>query len=137
MRQLGFLTVVAALGLALVVSCSSFGGASGCCDPAPTGGSGTGGRGAGGMGGAGIGGAGCEYQHYFAPGCSGVSPRCTGAGGSCATLACGCDGKIIVGCGPEFATPYAYTVPMSLDGGDLVGGDMVGQTCDPTSDAGR
>jgi hypothetical protein len=90
----------------------------------------------GGMGG--IGGAGCEYQHYFTPGCGAdVAPRCTGAGGACLSFACGCDGRILTGCGNEFAAPYAYTFPVSeqtLDGGLLSGTQT---TCDPTSDAGH
>ena len=72
----------------------------------------------------------CLYQHYFSAGCS-VSPLCTGAGGSCYSLACGCSGKIIVGCANEFLEPYAYTLPVNW--GD--GSDPAGQTCDPNRDA--
>ena len=75
----------------------------------------------------------CLYQHYFAPGCGPeVAPRCTGAGGACYSLACGCSGKVIVGCSTEFAEPYAYTIPYSPDGGE-----QPGMTCDPESDAGK
>jgi hypothetical protein len=75
----------------------------------------------------------CLYQHYFAPGCGPeVAPRCTGAGGACASMACGCSGKIIGGCANEFAEPYAYTIPGNIDGGGTIG-----MTCDPESDAGK
>jgi hypothetical protein len=92
-------------------------------------------RGTGGSGGTGGGDdAACLYQHYFSPGCGAdVSPRCTGVGGACYSLACGCNGKIITGCGDEFALPYAYTIlPVTFDGGD-----SAGMTCDPDSDAGK
>jgi hypothetical protein len=91
---------------------------------------------AGGTGGTGgIGGAGCEYQHYFAPGCgTNVSPRCTGIGGACASYACGCNGKVIMGCDSEFGEPYAYTYSGATPDDGAV---TDGTTCDPTSDAGH
>ena len=83
---------------------------------------------AGGTGGSnGAGGAGCEYQHYFSPGCGAdVTPRCTGVGGSCARLACGCDGQVITGCGDEFASPYAYLLSTAQSAD-------AGMTCDPNA----
>jgi len=75
----------------------------------------------------------CLFQHYFAPGCGpDVAPRCTGAGGACYSLACGCNGKVITGCANEFAEPYSYTIPVTFDGSD-----SAGMTCDPGVDAGK
>jgi hypothetical protein len=125
------LVVVGVLGLALGMSCDG----SSLTDGRGTGGSGGVGGGSGGVGGGsgGVGGnadAGCKSLRYFSPGCD-VSPICTnGTGGDCYSLACGCSGKIIQGCG-EYAEPYAYTVPVSFDGGG-----SAGMTCDPTADAG-
>ena len=122
--------LLVALGLAV-------GGSCGGDSSAKTDGGGSGakaGGGTGGMGGAG--GTGCEYQHYFAAGGGpNVSPRCTGIGGSCATLACGCNGKIITGCAEEFAEPYAYTYSGESAPDD--GAISSGTTCDPNSDAGH
>jgi hypothetical protein len=133
------LFLVAVLGLSLGIACSSSsvplgpqgtGGFFG--DAGDTGGSGaTGGTGGAGGGSGGVGGAGgeCKYLHYFSPGC-GVAPRCfNGTGGSCLTYACGCSGKVIQGCGHEFAEPYAYTRAFSFDGGN-----PNVMTCDPTAD---
>jgi hypothetical protein len=120
------LLLVGILGLALAAACSS-------TSPVSDG-DGTGG--AGGRGGAGGSGgtvdAGCKYLHYFSAGCD-VAPTCfNGTGGACLGLACGCNGKIVAGCANEFAEPYAYTVPASVDPGI-----EVGAACDPTADAGR
>ena len=113
--------LVAILGLALGMACSS--------SSLPDGQQGTGG--AGGVGGAG---GACEYIRYFSPGCA-VTPVCAdGAGGACATFACGCNGKITVGCNNEFREPYAYTYTGIFKGD---GGGPVGMTCDPTADGGR
>ena len=112
------LFLVGVLGMVLGIACSS----SSLPDDHGTGG-------AGGSGGAG--GAGCKNLHYFSAGCD-VAPTCfNGTGGSCYSLACGCSGRIIAGCANEFYEPYAYTVPVSLDGGG-----SAGMTCDPTADAG-
>ncbi|HVY37343.1 MAG TPA: hypothetical protein VHM31_05390 [Polyangia bacterium] len=56
MRQLGWLALVAALGLVLAGACSGFGSDPKCCGPVSTGGPGTGGSAAGGAGGAADGG---------------------------------------------------------------------------------
>lgn len=134
MRQVGFLVLIAALGLALGGSCSSDN--SKCCDVVATGGSSsggsaTGGGGAGGVGGGGVGGTGCQRQEYAAPGCGAdVRPICTnGTGGACFQRACGCDGHVLTGCG-LFPVPYSRVLPanFSSDAGD---------TCDPTADAGQ
>ena len=92
-------------------------------------------RGTGGSGGSDAGDdAACLYRHYFSPGCGAeVSPRCTGAGGACASIACGCSGKIIGGCANEFSEPYAFTIPGNLDGGE----PAIGMSCNPDSDAGK
>lgn len=135
MNRVSTFLLVGMFGVSAAVSCSS----SALNGPTGTGGAGlatggsaaaTGGNGTGGAGG--VGGS-CQYQHYFAPACGAeASPRCTGVGGSCYSLACGCNGKIIVGCGPEFPEPYAYSIPLKLDGGD-----MAGLACDPNAgDAG-
>ena len=129
--RIGAFLFVAVLGLGFGISCSSspLGGDQGTGGGGDTGGGGTGGGsgGGGGTGGAG----GCEYLHYLSPGC-GVAPTClNGAGGACYSLACGCSGKIIQGCGDEFAEPYAYTVPVSFDGGG-----SAGMTCNPNGNDG-
>jgi hypothetical protein len=117
MKRLVRMTV-AALGLALGISCSSSSSSDG------TGGSG----GSTGSGGAG----GCKYLHYFSAGCD-AQPTCfNGTGGACFSLACGCDGKIIGGCQNEYAVPYAYRISYSIDASD-----PYAVTCDPTADAGH
>lgn len=111
------------LGLALALSCD------GSSLPANGGTGGGGGSGGGGStGSGGNGGAGCQAMHYYSPGCN-AKPTCdNGTGGACLTLACGCNGKIISGCG-DYSEPFAYTIRVSsVDASDL--------TCDPTADAG-
>lgn len=124
------LILFAAIGFALGASC----GGDQLKGNGGTGGSG-GTSGTGGTGGFDAGDdAACMYRHYFSPGCGAdVSPRCTGVGGACASIACGCSGKVIAGCANEFSEPYAYTIPWSLDGGY----SAIGMTCDPGSDAGK
>ena len=117
--------VAGVLGLVLAIS----------CDGTPLS-DGTGKGGAGGSvgsgGGGGIGGAGCEHLEYASAGC-GVSPICTnGSGGACGGTACGCDGKVIFGCG-LFSEPFAYAIPLSSFDGAM----PAGMTCDPTVDAGH
>ncbi len=122
------LILFAAIGFALGASCGG--------DQLMTGNGGTGGTsGTGGTGGLDAGDdVACMYHHYFSAGCGAdVSPRCTGIGGACASVACGCSGKLIGGCDNEFAEPYAYTIRGNIDGGDPV----IGMTCDPDSDAGN
>jgi len=130
-RGLRLLSVlfVGLLGLALGMSCSqslSKPGDQGTGGEGGSGGTGVGGDGDGGSpsggpgGGGGLGGTrGCLSPHYFAAGCN-VAPRCPeGAGGACASLACGCSGRILNGCNNEYPEPYAYTIPirLPLDGG--------------------
>ena len=141
-----FATFVVVLGLALGMSCSHSPSNPGDRGTGGEGGSagtgvavgGTGGSpsgGSGGLGGAGV----CSSPHYFAPGCD-VVPRCPeGAGGACATQACGCNGRIINGCNNEYPEPYAYTIPirLPLDGGGYSTVDASyspvdgGFSCDP------
>ena len=108
------LVLVGVFGLALGMSCSG----SSLNDNRGTGGAG------------GMADAGCKYLHYFSAGCE-VSPICfNGSGGSCYSLACGCNGTIIGGCAGEFSEAYAYTYPGGVDA-------SAGMTCDPTADASR
>jgi hypothetical protein len=122
--KIATLFVACILGLALAVSCD---GSSLTVDGA-TGGSG--GGGSGGMGG--NGGAGCQAMHYDSPGCN-ASPTCdNGTGGACFTLACGCDGKVLVGC-RAYSEPFAYSIPLS----SVDASDPSALSCDPNSDAGN
>jgi hypothetical protein len=120
--------VAGVLGLALAVSC---GGSSLSGDRGTGGSSGMGGTGgSGGMGG--NGGAGCEAMHYASPGCN-ASPICdNGTGGACFSLACGCDGKVLTGCG-VYSAPWAYTIPVT----SVDASDPSALTCDPNADAGH
>jgi hypothetical protein len=112
------------LGLALAVSCD------GSSLTANGGTGGSGGGGSGGMGG--NGGAGCQAMHYASPGCD-VSPTCdNGSGGACFSLACGCNGKVLTGCG-LYSEPFAYTIPV----GSVDASDPSALTCDPNADAGH
>jgi hypothetical protein len=62
-----------------------------------------------------------------------VSPICTnGTGGACAQTVCGCDGKVLIGCG-LFPEPFAYTIPLN----SFDGADPAGMTCDPTANVGH
>ena len=71
-------------------------------------------------------------MHYDSPGCS-ASPTCdNGTGGSCLTLACGCDGKVVSGC-RAYSEPFAYTIPLS----SVDASDPSALTCDPNADAGH
>ncbi|HXJ21904.1 MAG TPA: hypothetical protein VMT03_16895 [Polyangia bacterium] len=123
MNRLALITA-AILGLALGLACSS---------SSPTNEGGTGGsNGSGGSTGSG-GAGGCKYLHYFSAGCD-AQPTCfNGTGGSCFSLACGCNGKVIVGCDSEFGEPYAYQI--EVNGVDA--SDPSALTCDPAADAGH
>jgi hypothetical protein len=125
------LFVTCTLGLALAMSCD---GSSTTSDRG-TGGSGTGGSGSGGSGSGGMGGnggAGCEAMHYYSPGCN-ASPTCdNGTGGACFSLACGCNGKVLTGCG-AYPEPFAYTIPV----GSVDASDPAALSCDPNADAGH
>jgi hypothetical protein len=111
------LFVAGTLGLALIVSC---GASSLTVDAGPR----SGGGGSGGMGG--NSGAGCQAMHYYSPGCN-ASPTCDdGTGGACFTLACGCNGKVLVGCG-DYSEPFAYTIPVS----SVDASDPAALSCDP------
>ncbi len=123
--KISTLFVVGVLGLVLAISC----GGSSLNDGSGTGGAG-GSSGSGGSGGGG-GVGGCQHLEYASAGC-GVAPICTnGSGGACAGAACGCDGKVIFGCG-LFSEPFAYTIPLS----SFDGAEPAGMACDPTADAG-
>lgn len=112
------------LGLVLAVSC---GGSSLTVD------SGTGGSAGGGSGGlGGNGGAGCQGMHYYSAGCN-AAPTCDdGTGGACFSLACGCDGRVLTGCG-AYSAPFAYTIPVS----SVDASDPSALRCDPNADAGH
>jgi len=123
--KISTLFVVGALGLVLAISC---GGSDGSGRGGAGGSSGSGGSG----GGGGIADAGCEHLEYASAGC-GVSPICTnGTGGACAQAVCGCDGKVLIGCG-LFSEPFAYVIPLN----SFDGAEPAGMTCDPTADAGH
>ena len=124
--KISTLLVGGILGLALAASCDSSSLSAGA-----TGGSGGGSSGgSGGMGG--NGGAGCEAMHYHSPGCN-ASPTCdNGSGGACFGLACGCNGKVLTGCG-SFSEPFAYTIPVS----SVDASDPSKLSCEPTADAGH
>ena len=118
--------VAGILGLALAVSCD---GSSLTVDGGTGGSGGSGNGGSGGTGG--NGGAGCQAMHYYSPGCN-ASPTCdNGTGGACFTLACGCNGKVLTGCG-EYSEPFAYTIPLS----SVDASDPSALSCDPNADAG-
>jgi hypothetical protein len=135
------LIVVGLFGVAAGISCSGSslingtgtGGSGGAGGSGATGGlASTGGSGgAGGSGGIGGAGGHCDFLHYLSAGCS-VAPSClNGSGGSCATLACGCSGHVISGCGSEFAEPYTYIVPTIFPPPDS--GTQIGMACDPNA----
>ena len=126
--KISTLFVVAVLGCVLATSCGG--------TPLSDGTGGSGGGGSGGSGGGGSGGGGgtvdasCEHLEYASAGCA-ASPICTnGSGGACGGTACGCDGKVIFGCG-LFSEPFAYTIPLS----SFDGADPSGMTCDPAAGA--
>ena len=125
--KISTLFVVGVLGFALAVSC----GGTPLSDGTGTGGAGGSASSGGSPGSGGAGGiadAGCEHLEYASPGC-GVSPICTnGSGGACAQAVCGCDGKVLIGCG-LFAEPFAYTIPLN----SFDGAEPAGMTCDPAS----
>jgi hypothetical protein len=100
------------------------------------------GAGGGGMGGGEpVGGAGGDCypsiagnQHlivYSQPGCGAQEPApiCIGAMGACAQAACGCDGKIIIGC-TVFLAPYAYAMETTS------WPPPAGTACDPSASGG-
>lgn len=111
------------LGWALVTSC---GGSSLRSDAGPGGGSGGGGAADTG----GNSGAGCQAMHYQTPGCN-SSPTCdNGTGGDCFSLACGCNGKVLAGCG-QYSDPFAYTIPVTA----VDASNPAELSCDPDAGA--
>ncbi len=73
---------------------------------------------------------------YTSPGCGDhePEPRCIGTMGGCADYACGCDGKVILGC-TGFFEPYAYAYRCSSSvpcGGEPAPTVHSGDPCDPT-----